>query len=174
MTEKTGTSVKQTARKEHKPQNKFDNVAPDPALGPIDEMERWFKNAFPLTWMNRWGWPSWGELTRPMEAVGPRVNVIDRDDEIVVLVEVPGIKKEDLNVSVTENSVTIKGSSRREEKEENGDYYRCEIASGSFARTFSLPGAIDTEKVTSSFDNGVLELKLAKLSKARRRQIKLD
>jgi len=70
--------------------------------------------------------------------------------------------------------VTIKGSSRREEKEEGGDYYRCEIASGAFARTVGLPSAVDTEKVKAKFEDGMLKLTMPKISKAKRRRIKLD
>jgi HSP20 family protein len=152
----------------------IERVTPSRAVSPLEEMERWLDESFPRAWMHRFGWPSWGELTRPIERFAPRVNVLDRDDEIVVRAEVPGVEKDDLEVSVTESSVSIKGSKKHEEKEEKGDYYRCEIATGTFARTITLPSAIDSEKVEASFKDGVLELKLPKVSKAKRRTIKLD
>ena len=160
--------------KETKKQQEMDSVTPSYSMNPIQGMEHWFEEALPRGWMHRWGRPSWGELTRPMESMAPRVNVIDHDDEVVVRAEVPGVKKDDLDISVTENAVTINGSSKREEKEEKGDYYRCEIASGAFARTVGLPSSVDTEKVKASFEDGVLELTMPKISKAKRRRIKLD
>lgn len=150
-----------------------ERVTPTRAMSPWDEMERAFEDFFPRGWMRRRAWPSWGELTRTAES-GPRVDVIDRDDEILVRAELPGVEKKDLDVSLTENTVTIKGSKRREEKEEKGDYFRSEIVQGEFLRTVSLPNMVDTDKAEASFKDGVLELKVAKVSKAKRRSIKVD
>jgi HSP20 family protein len=162
------------AKKKSEKEKELERITPSRALSPFEEMERLFGESFPRGWMHRWGWPSWGELTRTIERIGPRVNVIDRDDEVVVHAEIPGVKKEDLDISLTENTVSLKGSTRREEKEEKGEYYRCEIASGSFARTVSLPSPVDTEKAEASFEDGVLELSLPKISKAKRRRIKIE
>lgn len=151
-----------------------EHVTPSRALSRFEEMERMFEDFVPRGWMHRWGWPSWGELTRPMERLAPRVDVIDRDDEVVVRAEVPGIDKKDLEVSLTENAVTIKGSTRREDKEEKGDYYRSEIAQGAFQRTVSLPSMVDTDKAKASFKDGVLELEVPKVRKAKRRTVKVD
>lgn len=151
-----------------------ERVTPSRALSPFEEMERAFEDYFPRGWIHRWGWPSWGELTRPVERLAPRVDVIDRDDEIIVRAEVPGVEKKDLEVSLTENAVTIKGSNRREEKEEKGDYYRSEIAQGAFLRTVTLPSMVDADKAKASFKDGVLELEVPKVSKAKRRTVKLD
>lgn len=144
------------------------------AMSPFEEIEQAFADYLPRGWMHRWGWPSWGELTRPLERLAPRVDVIDRDDEVIVHAEVPGVEKKDLEVSLTENSLTIKGSNRREAKEERGDYYRSEIAYGSFSRSVSLPAAVDVDKAKASFKDGVLELKVPKMSKAKRRSVKVD
>jgi hypothetical protein len=76
----------------------------------------------------------------------PSVDVIDRDNEILVRAEIPGVDKKDLDVSVTEDSVCIKGSVQHEEEEEKGEYYRRETSSGSFARTMILPSEVDTAK----------------------------
>ena len=122
----------------------------------------------------RWQWPSWGELPAPFEGKVPHVDVIDRDEEIVVRAEVPGVEKKDLDVSLTENTVTIKGEARREEKAEKGDYYRCEISRGAFARTVMLPSEVDADKAKASFKDGVLELTLPKIEKSKRRSIRLD
>jgi HSP20 family protein len=139
----------------------------------LDDMESMLQEMMPRGWMRRMGWPSWGELTRPIERFAPRVNVLDRDDEIVVEAEIPGFRKEDVEISVTENAVTIEGRSHRKEKEEKGNYYRCEIANDSFSRTVALPGVIDTAKAKGSFADGMLKLELPKVAKAVRRHIEL-
>jgi len=101
------------------------------------------------------------------------VDVIDRDDEVVVKAELPGVEKKDLDVSVTETSVTIKGTTSHEEKEEKGDYYRCEISRGAYARTVALPSYVDADKAKASFKDGVLELTLPKVEKSKRRSIEI-
>lgn len=160
--------------KTRKKETAVSKVEPARSMGPLEEMEHWFDEAFPRAWMHRWGWPSWNELSRPMERMAPRMDVVEHDDEVVVRAEVPGVKKEDLDVSVTGNAVTVKGTTKREDRQEKGDYYRCEIAQGSFSRTVGLPGEIDPDKVKASFDDGVLELRLPKVTKAKRRSVKLD
>lgn len=143
---------------------------------PIDEMERWFEGFFPRGWMRpvRTGWPSLGELAAPFEGRMPKVDVIDRDEEVIVRAEVPGVQKDDLDVSVSDNTVTIKGETKREEKEEKGDYYRSEISRGAFTRTVMLPSTVDTDKAKAQFKDGVLELTMPKVEKTRRRSVKID
>jgi HSP20 family protein len=147
-----------------------------PAPSPFDEMDRFFDNYFSRRWMQpfRSTRPSWSDLPAPFEGKTPRVDVIERDDEIIVKAEVPGVDKKDLDISVTDNSVSIKGSTRHEAKEEKGDYYRCEISSGSFSRMVRLPADVDAEKARSKFKDGVLELTLPKMKKATRHTIKVD
>lgn len=149
---------------------------PTRALSPFDEMDRWFEDFFPHGWLRpfRREWPSWGELAAPFEGRMPKVDVIDRDDAVVVRAEVPGVDKKDLDVSMTERSVTIKGESSHESKEEKGDYYRSEISRGSFLRTVALPSDVDTDKARAQFKDGVLELTLPKVVKAKRRTVKID
>jgi HSP20 family protein len=151
-------------------------ATPTRALSPFEEMDRLFEHFFPRGWMRPFHWerPSWSELALPFEGKLPRVDVIDRDTEIVVRAEVPGVDKKDLDVSMTDNTVTIKGSTSHEEKEEKGDYYRCETSRGSFTRTVALPGDVDSSKAKSKFKDGVLELTLPKVEKSKRRSIKID
>jgi HSP20 family protein len=150
-------------------------VTPSRALSPFDEMDRMFDSFFPRGWLRplRWEWPSLGEMT-PFEGKIPKVDVIDRDDEVLVRAEIPGVDKKDLDISMTENTVTIKGSTRREEKEEKGNYYRCEISSGAFTRTVALPGDVNADKAKATFKDGMLELNIPKVEKSKRRTIKVD
>ena len=103
----------------------------------------------------------------------PNVDVIDRDTEIVVRAEVPGIDKKDLDISLSDNLLTIKGQIRTEKKEEKGDYHRHEISSSSFARSVTLPAAVDTSKANAALKDGVLEINLPKLESSKRRNISI-
>ena len=151
-------------------------AAPARALSPIEDIERMFDNFFRRGLMRpfHWEWPSWGELAAPLEAKLPRVDVIDRDNEIVVRAEVPGVDKDNLDVTLSDNTVTIKGSTSHEEKEEKGDYYRCEISRGSFARTVTLPADVDGAKAKASFKDGMLEVTMPKVTPAQRHTIKVE
>lgn len=147
--------------------------APVQAKNPFEEMERLLENLSLRDWMRtmRMDWPGWGELQLPLEGRMPRVDVVDREAEVVVRAELPGIDKKDLEISATDNTVTIKGSMRHEEKEEKGDFYRCEISRGSFSRSVLLPAIVDGTKGSATFKDGVLELVLPKAAKAKRRGI---
>ncbi len=140
-------------------------------FSPFEEMERMFEGLFPRNWFRpqRDEWP-----LMQLEVRVPRVDVVDRDDEILVRAEIPGVDKKDLEISVTEDTLTIKGSTRHENKEEKGDYYRSEISTGVFARTLMLPGSVNADKAESEFKDGVLKLTLPKVEKAKRRTIKVS
>ena len=163
--------------KEEKKESKqeLQKAEPKRALSPFEEMDRMFEDYFSRGWMRpfRWEWPSLGEMAKPFEGKMPKVDVIERDDEVVVKAELPGVEKKDLDVSVTENSVTIKGTTSHEAKEEKGDYYRCEISRGAYARTVALPSYVDADKAKASFKDGVLELKLPKVEKSKRRTVEV-
>jgi HSP20 family protein len=150
----------------------IEKAAPARALSPFEEMDRMFDQFFGRRWLSPWRFdlPRFPEL-EAVELRMPKVDVIDRENEVVVKAEVPGVDKKDLDVSVAEDSVTIKGSTSHEEKEEKGDYYRCEMRRGAFARTVALPSAVDSEKAKASFKDGVLELVLPKAEGAKRKKI---
>jgi HSP20 family protein len=149
---------------------------PEQAPSPFEQMDRFFDHYFSRGWMHplRWSRPSWGDLPVPFEGKMPRVDVVDREDEIIVKAEVPGVDKKDLDISVSENTVSIKGSTSHEEKEEKGDYYRCEMSSGSFSRLVPLPADVDADKASSKFKDGILELTLPKVKKTKRHTVKVD
>ncbi|UCE88831.1 MAG: Hsp20/alpha crystallin family protein [Pseudomonadota bacterium] len=154
----------------------IERVVPGHVLSPFEEMDRLFESFAPRGWMRpfRWDWPAWGDVAAPFEGKTPRVDVVDREAEILVRAELPGVDKKDLDISLTDNTVTIKASSAREEKEEKGNYYRCEISRGAFARTVALPSDVDTDSAKASFKDGVLELTLPKVERSRRRKIKVE
>lgn len=138
---------------------------------PLEDVERLFEGFFPRSWLRpqREEWP-----LMSLEMRVPRVDVVDRDDDILVRAEIPGVEKKDLEISLTEDMLTIKGGTRQESKEEKGDYYRSEISSGMFARTITLPSSVNADKAKSEFKDGVLKLSLPKVENAKRRTIKVD
>ena len=148
------------------------------ALGPIDELERMYERMFPRGWLrpHHWDWdfPGFRDFAEGFETKVPKVDVIDRDEEVLVRAEIPGVEKKDLDVSLSDNTVTIKGSTSHEEKQEKGDYFRSEISTGSFSRTLTLPADVDGAKAKATFKNGVLELLLPKLADSRRRTITIE
>lgn len=150
-------------------------TTPARTVTPFDEMDRMMNRFFGRGWMRPWRfeWPNFPEMELPDVKV-PSIDVVDRENDVVVKAEVPGVDKKDLDISVGEDSVTIKGETRKETKEEKGDYYRREISSGSFSRTVALPATVDGAKAKANFQDGMLELTIPKVEKAKRHSIKVD
>ena len=146
------------------------------ALTPFEEMERLFGDVFARGLMRpgHWEWPSWAEGRIPFGGQTPKVDVIDQEAEILVRAEVPGVDKDQLEVTMTDNTITIKGSTSHEEKKEQGDYYRSEITRGAFSRTVALPAAVDGSKAEAKMKDGVLEVTLPKMQKSKRHSIKVS
>ena len=88
--------------------------------------------------------------------------------------EIPGIEKDDLSVTVTDRTLTIKGENRQEEESEEGELHRREIRTGSFSRTLTLPEDVDGSKAKASYKDGMLELRLPKLRRAKKHDVKVD
>jgi HSP20 family protein len=138
-------------------------------------LERQFESLFPRSW-NRPMHLEFPEWAQPgiLDFKSPKVDIVDRDDDVLVRAEIPGVKKEDLDVSLTDNAITIKGSTSEEKKEEKGDYFRSETMKGSFTRTLALPGEVNGSKATSTFKDGMLEVVVPKREHARRHKVKVS
>jgi HSP20 family protein len=134
-------------------------------------MDRFFENFFPRDLFQLGRWPQWAGS---LEGRLPAVDVVDRGDAIVVRAEVPGVKKEDLDVSVSDHIVTIHGASRQEEEREEEQYYRRETSRREYARSVNLPAAVNGEAAKAHFEDGVLELTLPKVAPTQRRSIKIE
>lgn len=149
------------------------------ALTPWEDMEqfidRFREAAFPRGWLqpSRWERPLLREAAA-LEGWMPKVDVVDRDEDILVRAEVPGVEKKDLSVSITEDAVTIEGKTSHEVKEEKAEYYRYEMSRGSFSRTVSLPASVDTEKAAAALKDGVLELTLPKKVTAQSKRLTIS
>lgn len=105
----------------------------------------------------------------------PEADVIERENEIRVVVELPGLDPEDVDLSLENNVLSITGEKREERKEgdEKSRYHLSERRYGKFTRSFVLPREVDAESIRASFDNGVLTITIPKSEKARRRRIEI-
>ncbi len=92
----------------------------------------------------------------------PQVDIKETDKELVLSASLPGVKKDDLNVEINENLLTIRGERKEEEEEKTEDYIRKEQFYGSFARSFRLPENVNAEQIKGDFKNGVLEIRMQK------------
>ena len=144
----------------------------------FDEMDRifdrMFEEFFPRGWMRpfRFGHGFWTEDV--FEGRTPRIDIIDHEDDLLVRAELPGVEKKDLDVSLTEDSVTIEAKSRHEEKAEEERYYRHEITRGEFSRTLPLPCRVKGDEAKAHFEGGVLELTLPKVEKTKRLTVEVE
>ena len=100
----------------------------------------------------------------------PDLEMFDKNDEIVVKAEVPGLDKPDIQVSVDGNLLTIKGEKKKEKETKEDDYFFSERAYGAFSRSLRLPVEVKADNVTASLNNGVLEVHLPKAEEAKGKQ----
>lgn len=147
-------------------------------FGALDEVERLFDRLMPRSWMPpmSWNWPMWSGLglEESLENIRtPKMDVVDRDKDVLIHLEVPGVDKKDIEVSLTNSTLNIRGSVQRESKEQRKDYFRCEIAQGNFSRSLSMPSGIDTAKISATVKDGILEITLPKEEGAQRRTVEV-
>lgn len=146
-------------------------------LTPFDEMDRLFNTLFNRRWLQPFQemfpeWPFPGE--REFDVRMPKVDMLDREDEILVRAELPGVEKKDLDVNLSGQTLTIKGETRRREEKREDEYYRSEITEGKVSRTLRLPEEVDETHIKAEFKDGMLEVHLPKVHKVERRKINVD
>jgi HSP20 family protein len=103
----------------------------------------------------------------------PVVDIYDKGGEVVIHAELPGMKKEDIDIRVENNVLTIRGKKERKEEVKEDGYFRSERAYGAFSRSFSLPTSVDVKKIAAEYKDGVLTLSLPKADEAKPRQIEV-
>lgn len=141
-----------------------------PGENPIAALQHEMNQAFDGFW-KRFGSPSgWSPFG---DESAPKSDVVETEAAIEVSVELPGMKEEDIEVSLTDTALTIKGEKQIEKKEEKTGYYLSERRYGSFYRSIPLPGGVDSDKVEASFKNGVLTVTLPKTAEAVERTKKI-
>lgn len=103
----------------------------------------------------------------------PAVDVYEDEHKLVLKLEAPGIKQEDFDIHVENQTLTIKGERRFETDEKEENFHRIERRYGSFARSFSLPQTVDTNGVEANYDAGVLSISLPKKAESKPKQVKI-
>jgi HSP20 family protein len=128
-----------------------------------DDMNHLFNEFFGRTEGQEGSWSS--------GAWAPPVDIHETDDALILKAELPGFSKDDVNVELKDNSLTLKGQRQDEKEVKEEQYHRRERTYGSFQRTFMLPATVDPEKVTATYKDGVLELRLPKRETAKPKRI---
>lgn len=127
-------------------------------------MDRLFEESFIRP---RVGWLA------PLGAGALAVDMYETDQDVVIKSSVPGVKAEDLDITITGDTLTIKGETKTEEKVEKANYIRQERRYGAFCRSLTLPTTILAEKAKAEFENGVLTLTLPKAEEVKPKTIKV-
>jgi HSP20 family protein len=132
---------------------------------PFRELEEWERRFDDVLGRSLW--------RLPVEERGwmPAVDVFEKEDKFVVKAELPGMKEEDIDVSVVGDTLSIKGEKKTETEVKEEDYYRSERSYGSFYRSIPIPSNVDAGKIEASFEDGVLEVALPKSPKVKPKKI---
>jgi HSP20 family protein len=141
-------------------------------LSPFEEIERWFEEAWrrPLSVFSS----LMPRIKTETEIVAPAVDIYEEGDDLVLKADLPGLNKEDIEVKLTDDYITISGEKKKEEKVEEKNFYRYERSYGSFSRTLRLPVEVHTDKAKAKFENGVLEVRIPKTEEAKTKEKKLQ
>ena len=103
----------------------------------------------------------------------PAVDIAEHDNEYLVNVELPGVNKEDVKITLESNILTIRGDKKQEKDEKSGNYHRVERSYGSFQRSFTLPVMVKSDKIDASYKDGILTVVLPKAEEAKPKQIEV-
>ena len=103
----------------------------------------------------------------------PSVDVFEADNEIVLRAELPGLSEEDVEITLENGRLTVRGEKKMEKEEVEGEYRRVESRYGSFVRSFSVPNTVDREKIEATFEKGVLQVSLPKAEAAKPQRIEV-
>lgn len=124
------------------------------------EMDRLFDRFFEPWWAREEDLPAMGSWA-------PSLDVSETADALMVKVDVPGMESKDIQVSLQEHLLTIKGEKKQEKEEKGEEFHRVERSCGAFTRAVRLPATVDASKVTAAFKNGVLTITLPKTPAAK-------
>ena len=107
-------------------------------------------------------------------AWSPAVDIYETDEKMVIKAELPGLKKEDIDIEIRDNTLTLKGERKFEKEIKQENYHRVERTYGSFQRSFTLPSTVKQEAIEATFKDGILEVSLPKAEEAKPKQIRIQ
>lgn len=129
-----------------------------------EEMDRFMNSVFGGTGLAPRGVSEWT----------PAMDVVETADEFVVTAELPGLGKDDIEIEIENNILTIRGEKKEERREKEERHYVYERRFGGFTRSFTLPTNVDPDRVSARFENGVLTVTLPKTEEARGRRVEIE
>lgn len=103
----------------------------------------------------------------------PPVDIAEHDDTFVVRMELPGVSRDDVKISMQQNQLTVRGEKKRETETKKSDFQRVERCYGSFQRTFTLPSVVKAEKIDATYRDGILTITLPKAEEAKAKEIEI-
>ncbi len=115
-----------------------------------------------------------GQESQLLEGWFPAVDVYEDKDNLLVKAELPGLKKEDIEISLQDGYLTLAGERKEETRKKDGDVYRSERWTGRFHRSISLPFQVQTDKITAAYNEGLLTVTLPKAEEAKPKQIQIS
>jgi HSP20 family protein len=137
------------------------------------DMDRMYREIFEGPWFS-FGWPKELRATESDKAfLVPKIDLYENKEDVVVKAELPGMKKEELEIILRGDILTIKGEKKAEEKEEKQDYYYSECSYGYFERSIEVPVNVLPDNITASFKDGLLEIHLKKTEEVKGKEIKI-
>ena len=103
----------------------------------------------------------------------PAVDIYETENAVVLTAELPGMEEKDIQLKIEDNNLVLKGERKFEKETKEENYYRIERAYGSFYRSFTIPTAVDQEKITAEYNNGVLKVTMPKKEEIKPKEIKI-
>jgi HSP20 family protein len=131
----------------------------------LDELRR--RLHLPSLWTGERWWPS------EVEIQVPALDVYETDEAVVLKADLPGLSKDEIEVNLTDSTLTVTGEKKKESEVKQEHYYRSERSFGSFSRMVHLPAEVNGAQAKATFKNGVLEVRLPKTEAARRKAVKV-
>jgi HSP20 family protein len=153
-----------------KPRRSLARARAEAPFTPLARLERHIDDMFDRFWRD---FPSFSSMSTEGQTWAPAVDVIDRNDEVVVRADLPGMEQKDVNVEIQDGMLSLRGERTEEREEKDGDYYASERWAGSFYRNIALPPGVDTEHANATFKSGVLEVHLPKTGESKTKQIEI-
>ena len=114
------------------------------------------------------------EGTASVSSFTPPVDIYEDPQKLTIRLEVPGIREEDLDIRLENQTLTVRGERKFEKEEKQENFHRIERRFGTFVRSFTLPNTVDTETVKAAYDSGVLSIEVTKRAEAQPKQIKVS
>lgn len=116
----------------------------------------------------------WRRLPAEERGWTPLIEMFEKEDTFIVKADLPGMKKEEIDISVVGDTLTIKGERKTESEVKEEDYHFCERSYGSFMRSITLPTTVDVKKIKASYEDGVLEISLPKAPEVKPKKVEIS